>query len=436
MSVDLLAALRRRIEDLSGCQVLIWGAGAHGGGLAAARFCAGRGATVAILDLREPERLPEVAACADEAGWPWFVGNHQHPALQQADLVVCSPAVPPEVVQATGREVVCAEALFFACHHGPRVAVTGTKGKSTITTLCAAALDWAAAGNSHEPLLELLQRRGEAVPVVCELSSFMLWHLREYRPHFSLGLTGLLASDHLDWHPDLGHYHSSKALLPDWCQHHLSWGGLPDDGIRFEEGRFLGPRGELIAERGEFALLGHHNERNACLALSGAARLGASQPAMRRTLCQAQPLPHRLTTVHQAGGLRFVDDSAATNPVAAMAGVRAIEGPLAVIAGGSAKGTGFDDLIAVWRSRAEGVVLIGNAAEELAAGCQRAGVPAHKAESLIDAIRVAIGLLQATGEGGTVLLSPACASFGQFRDYADRGEQFARFARALWTGQD
>ncbi|MFW5845240.1 MAG: hypothetical protein ACOCXJ_03345 [Planctomycetota bacterium] len=297
-----LTALHKRIADLRDMDVLIWGVGSHGGGLAAARFCAERGARVALLDLRDPVMLPDEAAVAREAGWCWFVGTHRHSALERADLVIASPAIPPTLIAAAPGPVIPADALFFAEHRGPRVGVTATKGKSTMARLCADCLDWEVAGNSHEPLLDLLRRTGPEVPVVVELSSFMLWHLRHLRPHFSAGITGLVSADHLDWHPSAEHYRRAKALLEDWSTYHLSWDVPAGERVRLVDGRFIGLHGEEIASRTDLPLVGAHNEMNACLAISAALRLGAGHEAVRRALRAMVPLPHRLEVVHQADG--------------------------------------------------------------------------------------------------------------------------------------
>ena len=216
MSIDLLGRL-------AGAKVLVWGFGHHGGGLAAARFCAERGATVSVLEQKAPEALGAGGAEAIARGWAWHLGDASHPVFMTSDLIVASPAIPPRAWPSRHPSVVGPEALFCAAHQGPRLAVTGTKGKSTTAHLCGALLGWTVGGNSNEPLLDVLARRGPLAPVVCELSSFQLHYLAGVPsasasvPHFSTAVFTSLARDHLDWHPDLAHYQNSKLRLLEWA---------------------------------------------------------------------------------------------------------------------------------------------------------------------------------------------------------------------------
>jgi UDP-N-acetylmuramoylalanine--D-glutamate ligase len=427
---------------LSGRRVLVWGFGSHGGGLAAARYCSSAGAVVSILDLKRPEELGAAGAEAVQRQWAWHTGDSSHAAFSAADLVVVSPAIPPRAWPILHPPVTSPEALFCAAHRGPRIAVSGTKGKSTTAHLCASLLGWTVTGNSNEPLLEVLMRVGTEVPVVCELSSFQLHYLAPHAPRFHATVFTSLARDHLDWHPDLAHYHASKLRLLEWADScivapelaHLvpsTCRQLP--AVTYRDGVFMAPGGRRVASRGDLRLLGEHNARNACLALSVALIFGSGEvltsPGARLRTIRA--LPHRLELVHAARGMRFVNDSIATTPEAAAAGLAAIEGPLAIILGGSDKGADFRELAGEVAMRGAWPITIGQTGETIARLLAEHGITAGRADSLDEAIRLCLFALQG---GGTVLLSPACASFDMFNGYEDRGRRFAEAARRQCPG--
>ena len=422
-----------------GMRVLVWGFGRHGGGLAAARFCAGAGAQVAVLDKK---RFRDFGAAGDEAlarGWTWHVGDAAHPAFQRADLIIASPAIPPRAWPERHPPVVSPEALFFARHRGPRLAVTGTKGKTSTSHLAGALLGWDVAGNSNEPLLDFLARRGPEAPAVCELSSFQLHylHLGGAPPRFAAGIFTSLARDHLDWHPDEAHYRAAKLRLMPWCdaiavdpavRPLLPAGCVELPAVRYAERCFRAVDGTELARRDDLALIGEHNARNAALALAAALHLGAAPADLAPRLRAVRALPHRLTQVHAVGNLRFIDDSIATTPEAAMAALAAIDGPLAVLLGGSDKGADFAELAAAVARRGAQAVLIGQTAPAIATVLRAVGVTADVFPTLDAAVVAAAGQLPG---GGTVLLSPGCASLDMFSGFEDRGARFALAARRL-----
>ncbi len=427
LAVDPLALL------VPGAQVVVWGFGRHGGGAAAARFATARGARVLILDARSPSALGPEAEEA-EAQWRWEIGDGGHPCLRDADLIIASPAIPPRAWPTDHAPACAPEGLFFAAHRGSRVAVTGTKGKSTTVATLSALLQWPAAGNGWEPLLDCLDRLGPDQPVVCELSSFQCWYLARQAPVLDLALLTTLAVDHLDWHPDVGHYHAAKLAMFGWARLTAAPDALADlipgrvPPVRLVGGRFVDDAGAVLAQRSDFPLPGEHLAGNAAVALAAARALGVQGHDLVHRLRTVKPLPHRLATVHRWRGLVFVDDSIATVPEATIAALGSFPGPLAVILGGSDKGVDFAGLGRAVKDRDATAVCMGTTGPRLHAAVIAAGGRAVVVPDLGAAVPAAVAALP---HGGTVLLSPSCASFDQFTGYEQRGRRFAELARDL-----
>jgi UDP-N-acetylmuramoylalanine--D-glutamate ligase len=422
------------VTSLAGAKVLIWGIGRHGGGVSAATYCSSQGATVTLLDSKPVSELGEAAEAVSKNGWRTAVGDASHPEFSAADLVVASPAIPPRAWPERSPPVSSPEELFFRAHTGPRIAVTGTKGKSTTAMLTGTLLQWPVGGNSNEPLLDVLRRLGPSTPIVCELSSFQLWYLRHFKPRFQAAIVTNLRRDHLDWHPDLGHYHECKTNLLAWSEVGVSgedvraqvsgfsrWQRL----VVFDRAVFRDADG-ILAQRSDLPLIGDHNAGNAALAITAALKLGLDRAHVPERLRQAKALPHRLQIVHRAGALTFIDDSIATTPESAMAALSAVDGPLAIILGGSPKGADYAELAAAVKKRGAKPVLIGQEASAIAQALENAGVACHRAASLEEAVKIGIAQI---GNAGAVLLSPACASFDMFRGFEHRGDCFSECAR-------
>ena len=410
------------IPKLAGARVLVWGWGRHGGGAAAVRRCQALGAQVEVLDRQSATDL------GTAMDLPWHVGDAGHPAFARADLIVASPAIPPRAWPIVHPPRTCPEALFFAAHQGRIATVTGTKGKSTTVRMLSTLLGWPAGGNSYEPLLDVQDAHGPQADLVAELSSFQLWYLAQGQvPQLELAVLTSLAVDHLDWHPDVLHYHGAKRALFSWAKQGI---GRDLPGLKcpvtYREGRFL-YAGEVVAQRADLPLPGDHNASNAALAIAAALALGLDPAVVRERLRAVVGLPHRLAQVHAQGRFVFVDDSIATTPEAAMCALAAIHGPLAVILGGSDKGADFAELAKAVTIRGAIPVLIGVTAPRLAAALAGHRGSWHRAADLETAIEAACRSLP---EGGTILLSPACASFDMFQGFEDRGRKFAAAARA------
>lgn len=433
--------------------------GAATSGAAAARVLLDEGARVRITESRPRSEVERDAASAEAAGADVRAGGHRPEHLHDADLVVASPGVPEgaDVLRWAGdRGIPIWSELELGARivRCPYVAITGTNGKTTTTEMVAAAmrragLDAIACGNIGYPFSTAAAEGHDALAV--EASSFQLRFHQTVRPRVSVLLN--LAPDHLDWHGSFEAYRDAKARVfelqgPDDvhvgnrddtaaaaisrrapCR--LAWFtlGEPAPGeVGYLEGRVSarGPDGSV----GDLGVPGSDapgHRADAAAAAAAALAFGLDAEPVREALSAFGPMPHRGTVVADVGGVRFVDDSKATNPHAALAALAGLHDAV-LVAGGRSKGVDLSPLVEA-APRLAGVVVLGESAEELArlfAG----RVPVVRAATIEEAAAEALDLAP---RGGTVVLAPACASQDMFRDYRERGERFAAAARGLVT---
>jgi UDP-N-acetylmuramoylalanine--D-glutamate ligase len=348
--------------------------------------------------------------------------------LDGVDVLVKSPGVPGEAPLPTearrrGIPVWSEIELGARLLPNPLVAVTGTNGKTTTSELLGHMLGTPVAGNVGRALTELVGQIDAETTIVCEVSSFQLEDVHELAPVVAILLN--LEPDHLDRHGTLEAYRDAKlrvferagtAVVP------RGFGAIPGSARRVE----FAADDPLPAEP---LLPGAHNRENAAAATVAARALGLDEEAIAAGLRTFPGVAHRLEPVGDVGGVRFVNDSKATNTAAARRAVAAFPEPLHLILGGSLKGEQFDELSqAVAQANVVTAYLIGEAAEPLATALGYAGVPFLLATTLERAVGEAAS---AARPGDVVLLSPACASFDQFRDFEARGEEFRRLVENL-----
>jgi len=435
--------------DLSGKRVVVVGLGESG--IAAARLCLARGASVIGTDQAPLDRLsPTVQDLSIEL----VAGGHAGVAFDTADLVVVSPGVPalPELEQAVLAGVEVIGELELACRFvtAPLVVVGGTNGKSTTTTLVG---DLLRAGGRHvfvggnlgTPAAEAVLRPFDAV--VLEVSSFQLERAPTLHPKVSVLLN--ITEDHLDRYPSFVAYAEAKgnafsnqepgdtAIVPfgDAPTEEQARRGRGDLVMFGRAGDYLVDDGVVVeAESGEHfdlrssRLHGRHNHDNAAAAIAAARALGAAVEAIRDGLADFEPLPHRMALVRELGGVRFYDDSKGTNvgaAVTALSGLREEKGVL--IAGGRDKHGSYAPLVDALRERGRAVVLLGEAAPRLFDAIGGA-LPVEHATSIEEAVTRAFALSR---PGDAVLLSPACSSFDMFTSYAERGDRFSAAVKRL-----
>ena len=455
-----LATRDSRRERRSSPETLIVGLGRTG--LSAARYLRAQGLSVAVTDSRRlPPGLDRIRSEMPDV--PLSLGGFDPELFASAGRLILSPGVPlrtPAVAQAAARGVpVLGDIELFArAVEAPVVAITGSNGKSTVTSLVGlmarlAGLRVAVGGNLGEPALDLLDDGIELY--VLELSSFQLESTESLAARAAAVLN--VSADHMDRYDSLRAYAETKARIFRRADTAVlnrddplvrGMGGeaaakigftlgaperQEDFGLLEADGETCLARGRepLIAAR-EIVLAGRHNLANALAALALGHACGLPLTGMREALCRFPGLPHRTVLLSERGGVRWYDDSKGTNPGATVAALRGLVDPAAsgravLIAGGDCKGADFSPLVAAVQHAARAVVLIGRDAP-LIERVLRGKVPLLHADDMESAVRLASG---AALPGDCVLLSPACASFDMFESYEHRGRAFAAAVEGL-----
>jgi UDP-N-acetylmuramoylalanine--D-glutamate ligase len=444
---------------LNGRRAAVVGAGRSG--RSAAAFLARAGAEVHLVDTRDQPPEAEALSVLPPTVTTAF-GALGERALTDRDLVVVSPGLPlsePAVAaaRAAGAEVVGDVELFGRFANAPVVAVTGSNGKSTVTTLVGELFTGAGrtaptGGNLGVPALELL-RSPPPDAYILEVSSFQAEALTTFRP--DVGVLINLSPDHLDRYASYADYVAAKLALfarmgPEQdlvanaadpevvaalSEHpaRLHWFGPEAPGER-GAGLVAGPDGPWLAAGtpegpapvlalAEWPLVGEPNRDNALAAIAAATAAGLPPESLGPALRGFTGLAHRMEPVAQVAGVRYINDSKGTNVGAVAAALHGLPGDWVWIAGGVSKGADFAELVPVLREHCREAVLIGEAAAEIAQALRPHGIPVTEARDMPTAVGRAAQVARA---GEAVVLSPACTSFDQYADYAQRGEDFRR----------
>ena len=448
-------------RTFQGKRVHVIGLGAYGTGREVARVLAARGAEVTVSDIKPPLELEDEIAALSDTEVRVQAGDAAYRGIEGADLIVPSPGVPldiPPLLRARelGIEVVSEIEVAYWIAPCPIIAVTGTKGKSTTTTLIGEILrdegrKVAVGGNIGRPLIALADRATADEVLVAEVSSFQLDATDEFRPKVAVLLN--LFPDHLDRHASMAEYRTAKARLfanqrpedaavinrdnPEaWALRALTKAALVPFGLSQAlsdgadiSGGWMRVKGKQVCSVGAVRLRGRHNLSNALAALAAAQAAGASLTKAADTLARFEGLEHRLELAAVAEGVTYVNDSQATTPDAAVVALEAFAEHVVLIAGGRPKVHDFSVLAQTIAKRGSDLVVMGEAAEEIAAAARAAGVGVvETAADLSEAVARARRHARA---GDVVLLSPACASFDMFRNMAERGRSFKEITRML-----
>ena len=342
------------------------------------------------------------------------------------DLLVKSPGVPGERPLVVGARALGipvwseVELGWRLLAPRPFVGVTGTNGKTTTTELLgamfrAAARPVAVAGNVGTPLTSL--DPPDDAWIVCELSSFQLEDVHEFTCEVAVLLN--LEPDHLDRHGTFARYRDAKLRIFERARYKIVPRGLGLEGTEFS-----------VDDRlpAEPRMPGRHNRENAAAACAAARAAGIGDNAIAEALRTFPGVPHRLELIRERDGVRWVNDSKATNTAAARRGIAAYEAPLRLILGGRAKGEDFGPFAGDLPANVASIYLVGEAADELSEALTAAGRAYERADTLERAVGAAAS---AARPGDVVLLSPACASYDQYADFEERGEDFRRLVLAL-----
>lgn len=425
---------------LSGKNVLIVGFGRSG--QAAARYCAGQGARVTVTDNGPSSQFAEIMPSFAPLKLTTYFGGHPDTCFQDADVIVVSPGVPdlPQLAEARANGVPVVGELELAVQETTAkiVAITGTNGKSTTTALVGhllaeAGLRTCVGGNIGTPLLDLLHDAKKADVIVLEVSSYQLETTPSLKPHVAVLLN--ITPDHLDRYGSMERYVAAKALLlqnqgpTDACIYNIEDAEVVKvvSDAKSRKISFSTTNPPVAWCLSDTQLTGAHNFENVIAATLVAEALGVSSEAIRRGLKTFKGLPHRLQLVREWRGVQFYDDSKGTNVGAVVKSLEGFSVPVHLIAGGIGKGGGYAELRPVIRAHVKSLILMGQAAVEMQ---QELGdlVPTVIVDSMALAVKAAADRAK---PGEVVLLSPACASFDMFRDYADRGDQFCNCVKEL-----
>jgi len=434
-------------------QTLIVGLGKTG--LSCARYLAAQGESCVVTDTRmEPPGLDELLN--EYPDMPVHVGGFREADFSTASRIVISPGVSLREKHVSsaikdGIEVLGDIELFAQTVKAPVVAITGTNGKSTVTTLLAnmakaSGRKVGAGGNLGMPALELLDS-GDTDLFILELSSFQLETTHSLNAVAAVVLN--ITPDHMDRYDSVEHYSKTKAVVyngngvmvintddvavanMETPQRNTLHYGLsqPEEGefgLITKDGQdYLAFGAEELIAISELKIPGRHNQSNALAALALGHAIQLDMPAMLDTLRHFKGLQHRSEWVAEQHGVRWFNDSKATNVGATVAALKGMPGPLILIAGGDGKSADFSELHDVIASHTREVILLGRDADSIEKVIDHA-VPVHRAVDMNDAVKIAARQAKV---GDIVLLSPACASFDMYNNYMERGDDFAQAVR-------
>lgn len=435
-----------------GMRVAVIGVGISG--RAAARFCLSRGAEVILSDHRKESLFVEEEKVLLEEGIAgWEAGSHTLEFLRQADLVLPSPGLSSQhpiltELREYGLPIKGELAMVAGEIGAPVIAVTGTNGKTTVTTLIGKILQDAGkkvfvGGNIGAPLYNCLSEGKQPDLVVAEVSSFQLELAGEFSPHVGLLLN--MSPDHLDRHGSMEEYFSLKSrIFRNQSETDFAILGGDDNYCRRLDGKlhaqtlFFGSKKNeaAVINDGVVEILWHDSFEeyplektqmnsamgavNCAAAILATRAIGCRPDSIRESLMAFSPLSHRLELVTSHEGVSYYNDSKATNSGAVIAALQQFKRGVVLIAGGRDKGDDFILLRPQVREKVKGIVLIGEATSILKK-CFEDLVPVSVAKTMDHAVRVAAGMAIT---GDTVLLSPGCASFDMFRSYGHRGDEF------------
>ena len=411
--------------------------GAGVSGAAAGKLLCALGARVRLLEKNPDRIMPAHLQLAQECGIEMIAGPHAAEHFQGASLVVPSPGVPlqsllPLLASAGYPRMMAEMELASLFVEEPVLAVTGTSGKTTTTSLCAAMLQESGkkvflGGNIGPPLSEYVLSGGHCDVAVLEASSFQLMGCSSFHPHVAVLLN--ISPNHLDQHADMEEYVAAKFRIFA-CQTAEDAAVIQAELVPEARARNVAARIVSFAESGRFMetpLAGKHNQANIEAAYMACRELGVSLETAQKAAAAFMPLPNRLELVGEWNAIAYVNDSKCTTVSALHAALESMERPVHLLAGGLFKGGNLATLIPLLGQKVRSVALFGGSREEFCRAW-RDTVPTPWFPTLEEAVRHVRGLAR---RGDAILLAPATSSYDQYDDYEERGEDFRRMARML-----
>ncbi|MBN2468312.1 MAG: UDP-N-acetylmuramoyl-L-alanine--D-glutamate ligase [Deltaproteobacteria bacterium] len=445
--------------DLKNKRVIIIGFAKTGRSLT--RFLLRHQAAVMVNDIKVREQFNEDLSALEREGVTFVLGRHPHDISRQADLILISPGVDPNLAaltEARKQRVPIISEIELACRFidVPIIAVTGTNGKTTTTSLIADMLRRSGfsvfmGGNIGIPLITFVYDRLQADYVVAELSSFQLETIDAFRPHVAVLLN--ITQDHLDRYATFGDYCAAKfrifmnqraddfavinsddarcsGVIAKLAAQTVPFSGVPfkGEGVHIAADFFYFQQKDgsrHVYSQSNVKLVGPHNRENLAAAIGAAELCGGSPDAIQESLDQFQGLEHRLEFVREIGGVGYYNDSKATNIDALLKSLQSFPGNVILIAGGREKGGEYDILKDIIRRKTRMLILLGEAQNKFYR-LFSALTDTRFARDMNNAVEIA---LQHARGGDVVLLSPGCASFDMFSDYEERGRVFKESVR-------
>ncbi len=408
---------------LSRKKVTVGGLGRSG--LSAALLLRHLGAEVKVTDWGDTKELNIFARLLKDKGIDVELGKHTEGFVRRSNLLVLSPGVrrdSPLLIWADKKKIPIISEIELAYRYcpAPIVAVTGTNGKTTVTTLIGKILSSAkrqviVCGNIGRPFSGQILKLNSQHTVVLEVSSFQLERIVRFRPHIAVLLN--ISEDHLDRYQDFGEYFKTKTLIFS-NQKESDWAVL----------NYNDPNLRKLKFKGKVKFFGEDKmSPNYSAALTVGSILGISERSMMNVVSNFKGVEHRLEYIGTIGGVKFINDSKATNISSTIWALEQICAPIILIAGGREKGSNFKPIVSLLTKKAKAVVLIGEAGEKIKKALVNK-VVTRNADSLDKAVQLA---KQMAVKGDSVLLSPMCASFDMFKDFEDRGRVFKEIVKSI-----
>ncbi len=446
---------------LKGQRVTVMGLGLFGGGVGAVRFLVREGAVVTVTDLRPKKDLRASVRALNGLPVAFVLEGHEETDFRNTDLIVANPAVPRssrylKIAESAGVPITSEICLFVERCPAPIIGITGSSGKTTTTSLIGEMLKQKdkrtrIGGNIGRSLLDELDTLHADVPIVLELSSFQLDRLGALPWSPQIAVITNFAPNHIDVHGSLQAYRKAKQQIvmhqtkSDWTivngedAEVSRWAGagqrivfaIEGEGDVFVRGgkiqHAIGGETRTICSADTISLRGRHNLGNALAATGAAIISGVSEKKIADVLQTFQGVPHRLEQVAEVNGILYVNDSIATSPDRTRTALLAFDRPIVLIAGGYDKGIAFDDMEVAIAERVAHLIVMGETGDAIAATA-KGKTNIHRVENLEEAMDCATGLAQF---GDVVLLSPASASYDQFRNFEERGQRFRECVEKL-----